>query len=82
MSMSFQTAENQMKALKSLFDKAANSDSISQYASDFYHSHLRQPNDSNSDDASVYKSFFTCALIFFSLVTVICFDRRFGFNSA
>ena len=82
MSMSIQTAENQMKALKSLLIKLPTADSIRQYVSVFNHSHLLQPNNSNSDNASVYKPGFTNPLIFCSRGIVICIDGRFGFNSA
>jgi hypothetical protein len=78
----FSNSRKPDESIKIIIDKAANSDSISQYDSVFYHSHLLQPNDSNSDNASIYKPSFTNTLIFFSLVIVICFDGRFGFNSA
>ena len=78
----FANSRKSDESIKIIIDKAANIDGISQYDSVFYHSHLLQPNNSNSDNASVYKPSFTNTLIFFSLVIFICFDGCFGFNSA
>jgi hypothetical protein len=78
----FSNSKKPDESIKLIFDKAANSNNIGHCVSVFYYSHLLQPNNSNLDDASVYKPSFTNTLIFFNLVIVICFDGRFGFNSA
>jgi hypothetical protein len=78
----FTNSRKSDESFKIIIDKAANSDSISNYDGVYYHSYLPLPNNSNSDGAPVYKLSFTSTLIFSSLVIVICFDGFLGFNSA
>ena len=82
MPMSFQTAENQMKALKSLLIKLPAAIALVSMLVFFIIAIWLQPHASNSDDTSVYNPRFTGTFIFCSLVIVICFDGRFDFNSA